>query len=113
MSDLFYANIDEDGNCVGIVGYQQPLLQPTENMILIDAVDESLLSKRWTGEAWEDVAPTSESARAWRDIELQLTDWISQTPDHPQRASYMTYRTALREWPSTSNFPATKPELGS
>ncbi len=112
MSDLFYANIDEDGNCVGIVGYQQPLLEPTESMILIDTLDESLLSKRWTGEAWEDVALTSESAREWRDNELILTDWIVPVSDHPQRAAYMTYRTALRDWPSTSNFPATKPVLG-
>jgi hypothetical protein len=63
------------------------------------------------------VAPTDEEiaqeARDWRNAELSRTDWISQTPDHPQRAAYLTYRTALRDWPSTSNFPATKPELGS
>ena len=104
-----YANIDDDGNCVGMVGYQQPI-EPTENMILIDAVDESLLSKRWTGEAWEDVAPTSESARAWRDNELQITDWIVPVSDHPQHAAYMAYRTALRDFPADSeNFPATRP----
>lgn len=110
MSDLIYANIDADGNCVGIVGYQQPLLEPTESMILIDAVDESLLNKRWTGDAWEDVAATPESAREWRDNELQLTDWIVPVSDHPQRAAYMTYRTALRDFPADSeNFPATRP----
>ena len=111
MSDLIYANIDADGNCVGIVGYQQPLLGATDNMVLIETLDESLLNKRWTGDAWEDVAPTSESARAWRDNELQLTDWIVPVSDHPQRAAHMTYRTALRDWPSTSDFPSTKPTL--
>ena len=63
---------------------------------------------------WEDVAPTPESAREWRDNELQLTDWIVPVSDHPQRAAYMTYRTALRDFPADSeNFPATRPELGS
>ncbi len=60
-------------------------------------------------------APTDEDieadARGWRDAELSRTDWISQTPDHPQRAAYMTYRTKLRDWPSTSDFPDTKPTL--
>jgi len=54
---------------------------------------------------------TAQAARDWRDGELSVTDWISQTPDHPQRAAYITYRTALRNWPSTDDFPATKPEL--
>jgi pyruvate dehydrogenase complex dehydrogenase (E1) component len=50
-------------------------------------------------------------ARAWRDSELSLTDWVVPLTDHPQRSAYMAYRQALREWPSTSNFPATKPTL--
>tara|TARA_B100001059_G_C17829113_1_gene583410 strand:- start:1955 stop:2254 length:300 start_codon:yes stop_codon:yes gene_type:complete len=62
-------------------------------------------------------APTDEeieqAAREWRDGELKSTDYIVPLSDHPQRAAYMTYRTALRDWPSTGNFPATKPELGS
>ena len=90
MSDLIYANIDDNGNCVGIVIYRQPLLEATDNMVLIEAVDESLFSKRWTGEAWEDVAATPESARAWRDDELMKTDYIVPLSDHPQRAAYMT-----------------------
>ena len=62
------------------------------------------------------VEPTAEeiatSARGWRDSELQATDHIPAITDHPQRASYLTYRTALRDWPSTSDFPAKKPVLG-
>jgi hypothetical protein len=65
------------------------------------------------------VAPTApeltaeEEARMWRDMELTSTDWVVPLSDHPQRAAYLTYRTALRDWPSTSDFPATKPTLGS
>jgi hypothetical protein len=58
--------------------------------------------------------PTAEEAgRMWRNAELAATDYIVPLSDHPQRAAYMTYRTALRDWPSTSDFPSTRPELGA
>jgi hypothetical protein len=50
-------------------------------------------------------------AKAWRDSELSFTDYIVPLTDHPQRAAYMAYREALRDWPSTDSFPATRPEL--
>tara|TARA_X000001036_G_scaffold437921_1_gene484437 strand:+ start:1644 stop:1844 length:201 start_codon:yes stop_codon:yes gene_type:complete len=50
-------------------------------------------------------------ARAWRDDELQNTDWLMAVSDHPQLAAYKTYRTKLRDWPSTADFPGTKPTL--
>ena len=37
----------------------------------------------------------------------------AQTPDWPNRDNILTYRTALRDWPSTSDFPDTRPTLGS
>ena len=51
------------------------------------------------------------SARSWRDQELRESDWIVPTSDHPQHSAYLTYRKALRDWPSTSNFPDTRPTL--
>ena len=68
-------------------------------------------------EIW--VAPTpaeptaAEAGRMWRDMELSSSDQAAQTPDWPNRDNILTYRAALRDWPSTSNFPATKPTLGS
>ena len=60
------------------------------------------------------VEPTAaEAGRRWRDGELSSSDFIVPLSDHPQRAAYMTYRTALRNWPSTEDFPATRPTLGS
>jgi hypothetical protein len=53
------------------------------------------------------------NARSWRDMELLETDYIVPLTDHPQRDAYMSYRTALRDWPSTDDFPDTKPTLGS
>ena len=58
----------------------------------------------------EDIAL---QARGWRNGELENTDWIVPVTDHPQHAAYKTYRQKLRDWPSTSDFPNTKPELGS
>ena len=66
-------------------------------------------------EEWVAPTPTEptaeEAARQWRDSELSATDYIVPLTDHPQRAAYMTYRQALRDWPSTDSFPDTRPEL--
>jgi len=68
---------------------------------------------------YEEVVPAVNSvspeiaARLWRNEELEATDFIVPLSDHPQRAAYMTYRTALRDWPSTDAFPNTRPALGS
>ena len=53
----------------------------------------------------------AEDAKLWRDRELAETDLMAQTPDFPNRDAYLTYRTKLRDWPSTDDFPATKPTL--
>tara|TARA_B100000941_G_scaffold177352_1_gene126984 strand:+ start:211 stop:507 length:297 start_codon:yes stop_codon:yes gene_type:complete len=51
------------------------------------------------------------AARHWRNQELENTDKIAQTPDWPERDKYLTYRTKLRDWPSTSDFPDTRPVM--
>lgn len=50
-------------------------------------------------------------ARLWRDKELEKSDWIASIPDHGMYDAYITYRQALRNWPSTDDFPNTKPTL--
>jgi len=68
----------------------------------------------YTGE-WPYVAPEQKAkeARNWRDEQLVESDWIVPITDHPQHAAYLTYRQALRDWPSTADFPDTKPVPGS
>ncbi len=67
-------------------------------------------------EEW--VAPTppeptaEETARQWRDSELSSTDEAAKTPDWPNRPNILVYRQDLRDWPSTRDFPDTKPTLG-
>ena len=60
----------------------------------------------------EDLLTPEQKARRWRDQELAATDYILPVTDHPQRDDYITYRTALRDWPSTQSFPDTRPVLG-
>lgn len=52
-------------------------------------------------------------ARAYRNSELARTDSLSLLSDHPQKTQIIAYRTALRDWPSTSDFPDTPPTMGS
>ena len=69
-------------------------------------------------ELWADLTPApveptaAEEARQWRNGELSATDTAAQTPDWPNRDNILLYRTALRNWPSTSDFPDTRPTLG-
>lgn len=48
--------------------------------------------------------PTSEGERAWRDLELSKTDF-TQLADVPvDSLRYATYRSALRDYPTTLDF---------
>jgi len=55
----------------------------------------------------------AQAAREWRNEELIANDFIVPLTDHPQHAAYMAYRAALRAWPASSDFPATRPVLGT
>ena len=53
----------------------------------------------------------AEEARRWRDEELTRTDTLHVLDDYPNASNLTAYRAALRDWPSTSDFPDTKPTL--
>ena len=54
---------------------------------------------------------TEQQAREWRDSELVRTDSLFVLTDHPDHSKIVDYRKALRDWPSTSDFPDTLPTL--
>ena len=60
----------------------------------------------------EDNISVETKARRWRDAELQRTDIAATVSDYPNASAVLAYRQALREWPSTSDFPETRPTLG-
>ena len=49
--------------------------------------------------------------RMWRNQELLGTDPLSLLTDYPNASALTTYRQELRDWPSTGDFPATRPTL--
>ena len=130
---MFYANLDDEGVCIGISSINSTI-EGDSSYIEIPDYDASYLRRKYANGSWtaeiiplaayqaefintnpeptEEVEPAGPEGRDWRDSELEQTDFIVPLSDHPQRAAYMTYRAALRNWPSTSDFPATKPVLG-
>jgi len=58
------------------------------------------------------VSQIEEAAKDWRDAELKETDWVVPITDHPDHTKYISYRKALRAWPSTADFPNTIPDSG-
>ena len=82
------------------------------NTNFIDAEEAYVAANYASYEKVAEIVPAgieNELARNWRDNELIATDLIAQISDHPQRDDYLAYRVKLRDWPSTSDFPATKP----
>ena len=52
-----------------------------------------------------------QEAREWRNEELMRTDTLSMLTDLTDYSKMADYRKALRDWPTTSDFPDTKPTL--
>jgi len=58
------------------------------------------------------VLTPEQEAREWRDAELARTDIAAMVSDFPNVDAILVYRVALRNWPSTEDFPSIRPELG-
>lgn len=116
MSSIF-AQLNSDNVCISVIEYETavPESLDTSKHISISTFDVSLVGKRRNGDSWEDMTSpeTEESARNWRNLELNDTDILMLLDDYPNTTNLRTYRQALRDWPSTSNFPNTKPVLAT
>jgi len=84
-----------------------PNIDPVEGDKIVEMKNGFKITHTYVNPSTEE-----ELAREWRNEQLQNCDWIVPLSDHPERETYMTYRAALRAWPSTSDFPTTKPVLG-
>ena len=113
MSSIYYAELNSDNICTSVSEYGQALNSVPSNYHIIDSFDQTLVGQTWNGSAWVAVAvDAAAEARAWRDFELLGSDGVSGVADHPKHDAYIAYRAALRAWPSTGDFPATRPVLG-
>ena len=90
-----------------LVNLTNPEKDPVEGDEMLQT--EGSLEIRYTHSAVE--IPAEDLAREWRNLELMQTDNIAQIPDWPDRDKYLAYRTKLRDWHTTSDFPKTKPTL--
>lgn len=92
-----------------------PGVDPVEGdwVRITNSVNSSVIEKQFHVQEEPSAEEIANGARSWRNAELQSTDWIVPVSDHPERDAYMTYRTNLRNWPATSDFPDTKPTLSS
>lgn len=61
--------------------------------------------------AYENEFLLKVEAKMWRDNELGRYDTRSLVTDDPDISSIIEYRQKLRDWPSTSDFPNTKPTI--
>jgi len=89
--------------------YQLAEEEPTINSIKVEG---NFVEREDVFEPFIPETTKAEYARRRRNELLQETDWIVNVSDHPQHSAYIVYRTALRNWPSTVDFPATRPVLG-
>ena len=58
----------------------------------------------------DHVSPTS-AAIFWRNDELARTDIAATVSDFPNATNILAYRVLLRDWPSTEDFPDTRPVI--
>ena len=101
------------------------IIKESDGTIINPAVtgDLAWLQEAFAGKVIEEIAepsgPTEEDAaadaliieRLWRDSELEKTDTLHLVDDFPKKSELTAYRAALRAWPSTSDFPTTRPTL--
>ena len=130
---MFYANLDDQGVCIGISNVTSTI--DDSAYIEIPSYDQSYLRRKYVDGAWtaeivaleaykaelidtnakfEDLEaeePPPQEPREWRDGELLRTDDLIVLPDYPNTSALTTYRQKLRDWPSTGDFPDTKPTL--
>jgi len=87
------------------------LTNPNEDPVDGDQIERRQGGLTLTYTYSSDKRSEEEIAREWRNNELKTSDEIMSISDHSQLSAYTEYRKKLRDWPSTADFPKTKPTL--
>lgn len=82
---------------------------PQDGDLLRYSYDNGMVIEKYFAVNNQESQSDEEVARMWRNGELSNTDFIVSTTDYPNHAQWLTYREQLRDWPSTDDFPNTKP----
>lgn len=72
-----YAQIDGAGKCVGELSTPGEINAP--HMIAVDGTQAPYIGKRWTGSAWQAVAPTEAEAAALELVQIDQATGMSRT----------------------------------
>ena len=115
MNNVNVIKLDDNGVCVSVKSVKEGYVLQANEM-LAEGFDPSIMGKTYdaeTGTFAFTQAQIEDQERAWRNRELARTDTLMLLPDYPDKEALTTYRQALRDWPSTADFPDTKPVLGS
>lgn len=89
------------------------ILDESNNVIDSIIANESFVNQNYLNYRLYEEPSTNqeEEAREWRDTELFRTDSLMLLSDYPYKEQLTAYRQELRDWPSTADFPDTKPVL--
>lgn len=115
MNNINVITLDEENVCFSWKSVGSGYVLQERDMIT-ENTDISVVGKTYnpdTGEFYYTQAQIEEQARAWRDSELSRTDSLMLLSDYPYKEQLTAYRQVLRDWPSTTDFPDTRPELGN
>lgn len=82
---------------------------PQDGDLLKYSYDNGMVVQKYFVVDIQETTSSEEAARVWRDAEIYNTDFIVPLTDYPNKEAWITYRQQLRDWPSTDNFPNTKP----
>lgn len=93
MPKTYWKIKDSDGNVINTI-------VASEDFVVENYADYELV----------EIPANRTAEREWRDSELDKTDSLALLPDYPNTAILLEYRQALRDWPSTVEFPNTRPE---
>ena len=98
-----------------MINITNPDQDPVAGDIIVEDVGGFTITSQYSGPPTdaEIAAEVASEARQWRDGELENTDQASQTPDFPNRDNILLYRSELRSWPESDNFPDTRPVLAT
>lgn len=114
MNNINVITLNEENVCVSWKSVAAGYVMQERDMIT-ESYDISIVGKTYnseTGEFYYTQAQIEEQAKSWRDFELTQTDSLMLLPDYPYKEQLTAYRQALRDWPATTDFPDTRPELG-
>lgn len=103
-----WVSLDENNKIVGV--FESDIEQLHASEILYD-VDVTTLVDKIFVDSYTVKEDPEVLALAWRDQQLAETAWSILATDHPDYQAYLAYREELVNWPSTADFPETRPAL--